>query len=211
MGRQTRFFATPADLAELLGAIVGEGGRLLNHYGEEISFDDAMNLIRSYYAGEIKHIYPPYAPPDVVRRRVYAIAIPDAVLVWGQRSDGTKYIDQSDSEVIEFSMNGRWSPPVMPRPTADPLPAIENGYEYGRFWYSKEGFDRERVEWYLKPHEKELTRLFNFIHRYIRKNYRINTTRSEYIGPDAFKAYHNGTYVPCQGQYRHIFEENSEQ
>ncbi len=210
MGRQTRFFATSVDLEELLGAVVEKGGRLLNHYGEEIAFDVALDFIRSYYAGEITHLYPPTASPDVVRRRVSAIAIPDAVLVIGKSLDGTPYIDQMNSEVIEFSMNSRSTASIPKRPTADPLPAIENGYECGRFWYERVGFDRERVESYLKPHEKELTKLFNFIHRYIRKNYRINTTKSEYIGPDAYKAYQNGTFVPCQGQYRYIFEEDSE-
>lgn len=210
MGRQTRFFATPVDLEELLSAIVKKGGVLLNHYGEEITLEVAMELIRSYYAGEIELIYPPKASPEVVRRRVDAIAIPNAQLAIGHSKSGTPYLDQSNSEVIEFSMNGRWSPPYSPRPTADPLPAIENGYECGRFWYAKEGFDRDSGVWVPKPHEKELTKLFNFIHRTIRKTYRMDTSRSEYIGPDAYKGYLNGTYVPCQGYYRYIFFEDSD-
>ncbi len=205
MGRQTRFFATPVDLEELLSAIVEKGGRLLNRYGEEIAFDVAIDLIRSYYAGEINEIYPPKALPDILKSRIDAIAIPDAVIVIAHSNDGEPFLDRCDSEVIEFSMNRRVTLPYSPRPTADPLPAIENGYEYGRFWYTKEGFDGERCEWVPKPHEKELTKLFNFIHRTIRKNYRIDTNHSEYIGPDAYEAYLNGTFVPCQGYIRYIF------
>ena len=210
MGRQTRFFATPVDLEELFSAIVEKGGVLLNHYGEEITLEVAMELIRGYYTGEIVEIYPPKASADIVRRKVDAVAIPNAQLVIGYSKDGEPFLDQSNSEVIEFSMNRRWCPPYSPRPTADPLPAIENGYECGRFWYAKEGFDRERCEWVPKPHEKELTKLFNFIHRTICKTYRMDTSRSEYIGPDAYKGYLDGTFVPCAGNLRYIFPADSE-
>lgn len=205
MGRQTRFFATQVDWAELLGYVISKGGRLLNRMGEELSLEEAVGFMGAYIAGE----YPDLTSLEVWKRLVDSIAISDAVMVYGRTTEGRRYVDQSASEVIEVRVGRKTTPNVDHRPTADPLPTIENAYKSGRLWYEKNGFDLEKTEWYVKPHEKELARLFNSIHRYIRKNYRIDTQKSDYIGPHAYQYYSEGAFFPYSGQYRLYFEENT--
>lgn len=96
-----------------------------------------------------------------------------------------KIIDQSASDIIVFT-NCSLSQNCK----------VINGYEHGRFWYDTSYYDNEGR---IVKKNKKLTEFFNALKRYITKNYKISEDKWWYIGPDAYKEYLKGSFVPCSG------------
>ncbi len=79
---------------------------------------------------------------------------------------------------------------------------VENGFEHGRFWYTAEflGTDGEK-----NKKAEALDKLFNSLKKYIKTNFILSKDKFAYIGPDAYKKYLLGTFVPCSGKNPILF------
>ena len=168
MGRQIRFHIVQEDANELINFIYSKGGIIINENenGAEASEDELLHIMdKKYFVGKDR------APS-------WCVKLPNSNIV--SNPYNAALIICSNSEVLELS-----------------FPDIRNGesplYDVGRIWYEKYAF--ENGAWYLKEHESELTKLYNSINYYIRKNYRLSVDKFSYIGKYAYELYKSGKII----------------
>lgn len=118
------------------------------------------------------------------------IVLPNSKLYYWENNKLHNYeqghiIEQLSSDIIAFSESRLTNDQKFP-----------NWYEHGRFWYGTSYYDNDGN---VIKKSKELDLFFNSLKRYITKNFTISVDKHWYIGPDAYKKYLDGTFIPCSG------------
>ncbi len=214
MGRQVCFFLTPKDLSGLINALYARGVKVVDDYGNNINLESLTQFIENDFNGKSFTDSFCYMYEDGFKLAYF---------------DGSKTINQIESEVIQFRACRQQSKKIMDTSSVEKnfekggFIVIDNTEEYQRQMdecrknpvyidnplYVPNGFEHGRfwcsTDYYNEYGEKvnkckELKSLFSFCKRYITKNARLSKTKFAYIGEDAYQKYLEGTFIPCSGR-----------
>lgn len=219
MAKQICFFATQKDVELLLHNIYALGAIVIDYKGTPLTNNTLPTVSFDNLQAGREH-------------NNYLITKPGLSLVF-RTSSQTSEIDQVASEVIEFNVCRPIPKKIIDTSSVDKEfqrggivviddterynqlmkklmlnpPYIENpnyveyGFDHGRFWYASEclSIDGEK-----QNKSEELGVLFSNLRKYIKTNFILSKDKFAYIGPNAYKMYRSGTFVPCSGKNRII-------
>lgn len=215
MGRQVVFYATPTDAEAIFRKALDRNVIILDESGEELSFQRVMDMIRACFAGE-KYACNLFLTLDGMqiemtdnKRGRYVDMIKSEVIVFNPCTQQMKYIlDMSSVEeafkkgdfvvVDDVAKFNKLLAELEKHPTYKKNPAyFEFGFNHARFWLASSFFG-DCGEKVMK--NEKICKLYSYLQRYIRTNFKLSLDRFWYIGNDAYKQYHLGTFVPSSGK-----------
>lgn len=222
MGKQICFFASSKDIKLLIdqvqslcAIIVDCSGNMLN--SDELWAITDANYRKEHLDGTKFFISRPYLSLcyyqlhgksyiDQLQSEVIELSFcrPSPVKIIDTSSVDNHFIKNGyvvidDSEKYHGMMNELMKHPVY---VLNPN-YIENGFEYGRLWYSPDCMSGNGIR---TKKSKELHELYNALRRFIQHNYKLTKDKFAYIGPDAYEKYKQGNFVPCSGSQRIVVD-----
>ena len=225
MSKQICFFATQKDINLLLSRIYSLEAIVVDYTGkpfskEELLYATEYSCWQNYYQHNKFLITRPRASLSyrIAHERVevdqcisevieFSLCTPVPRIVVDTSSvdeefqkDGMIIIDDTEryDRLMKELMN---DPPYIENPSY-----IENGFEYGRLWYSST-FCNPNGDIIKKTKDGDL--LFKNLKTFIQRHFLPSRDKFAYIAPDAYEKYLLGTFVPCSGRNRIVFQRSN--
>lgn len=216
MGRQICFFATHLDLKELFTIIIAKNIFLLDNTGKKIDYDDFFRCIDNYFknensSSEIWYLASDDSKIKYLENNGYFCVDQiksDVVEFYHSTRISKKILDTSSVDnlflkqgfivIDDVDKYNDMMKELKKKPVYIDNPNyVENGFQYGRFWYNDSYFDENGTK-HIKS--SSVTAIFNSLKKYMSNNYSLSETKFAYIGPDAYMNFKMNKFIPCCGK-----------
>ena len=222
MGKQVCFYASQKDVEALIdqiqrscaivvdasGSVLGSEALLSiadfdyckEHFGGNKFFVTKPDLSLLYYRHE-GHIFIDQMQSEVIE---LSLCSPSPLKVVDTSSIDNNYLKNGFVVVSDSDAYSRQMSELMKNPVYVLNPNyVENGFDYGRIWYSPDYVD---VNGSRAKKSDDLHKLYKSLSKFVKSNFKMTRDKSAYIGQDAYEKHLQGVYVPCSGRYKVIVD-----